>query len=820
MARHVLSRSSTTPNRAVDARNGDSVVQRSGVITTVTGDSGIVGAGNNKITLNGSLIASLDGVSISGQSRNGTPDYRSGHTSTVTLNSRALIEAGSIGVSVSFDTLKLTNNGVIEARSGIQAYETANSEIINTGTIRSNGATDYGTGITVASGTNTSIVNSGTIDFAGLTGIYIYNTKVDGWDRADVTNTGTISGFVVVGTQDGEVINSGQIDGTVISANVVNSGVVNGDIRLENDNGSYQGAGDVNGSISSTFSGGMTIKLDGDLVSSTSGISIPGGEPLSDTGGSGMTTNVSIGAQGSIRAQDMGVNVNYDTLKLTNNGLIEARSGIQAYQTANSEIINTGTIRSIGATDYGTGITVASGTNTSIVNSGTIDFSGLTGIYIYNTKVDGWDRADVTNTGTISGYVVVGTQDGEVINSGRIDGTVISANVVNSGVVNGDIRLENDNGSYQGSGDVNGSISSTFSGGMTIKLDGDLVSSTSGISIPGGEQLSDTGGSGMTTKVSIGADSTLSSQDRALSVNFDTLLFTNDGDISSGTGLVVYSTENSEIVNNGSIVRNGALEYGTGITVVNGTNNHIVNNGIIDFGDQTGIYIGQSDNGNRPDVTNNGTVTGWVVVGTPEGEVANTGRITGNVLAAQTLNSGMIDGTVDGTSLINSGTVTGDIKAEHVVNSGCAQSVQLRLQAAAGGYYDGRNGTVASVTGSDGNDTILGGAGKEVLDGGAGNDLINGGRYHDVLTGGTGKDVFQFDKISGYDTITDFDNGLDRIDLTALGIKSYNSLLKAISSDADGDATIDFSDLNGSYRGVITLDGVSISELDRSDFIF
>ncbi|WP_183154053.1 calcium-binding protein [Paracoccus siganidrum] len=93
----------------------------------------------------------------------------------------------------------------------------------------------------------------------------------------------------------------------------------------------------------------------------------------------------------------------------------------------------------------------------------------------------------------------------------------------------------------------------------------------------------------------------------------------------------------------------------------------------------------------------------------------------------------------------------------------------------AGGAGDDRlNGAAGADTlqGGAGNDMLFGGAGADRLIGGPGDDTLTGGAGADTLTGGAGADVFVFAKRSSVglqrDTITDFGNGADRIDLRAL----------------------------------------------------
>ena len=73
------------------------------------------------------------------------------------------------------------------------------------------------------------------------------------------------------------------------------------------------------------------------------------------------------------------------------------------------------------------------------------------------------------------------------------------------------------------------------------------------------------------------------------------------------------------------------------------------------------------------------------------------------------------------------------------------------------------------VWGGAGDDRLRGGAGDDFLDGGRGDDVVNGGVGANTLTGGDGADRFVFTRPDGeLDRITDFDIGLDLIDLRRL----------------------------------------------------
>lgn len=73
--------------------------------------------------------------------------------------------------------------------------------------------------------------------------------------------------------------------------------------------------------------------------------------------------------------------------------------------------------------------------------------------------------------------------------------------------------------------------------------------------------------------------------------------------------------------------------------------------------------------------------------------------------------------------------------------------------------------------GGQGNDLLRGGSGPDRLDGGVGNDTLFGALGTDTLTGGEGSDAFRFNSVLdgsiNIDRITDFESGVDRIELSA-----------------------------------------------------
>ncbi|WP_299930330.1 calcium-binding protein [uncultured Pelagimonas sp.] len=118
-----------------------------------------------------------------------------------------------------------------------------------------------------------------------------------------------------------------------------------------------------------------------------------------------------------------------------------------------------------------------------------------------------------------------------------------------------------------------------------------------------------------------------------------------------------------------------------------------------------------------------------------------------------------------------------------------------------------------TIEGTLGDDYLDGGGDDDVLRGGSDNDTLIGNAGQDELSGGNGADVFVFnaetDSVHGTtrDTITDFEAGVDMIDLSGIasgltfvssytstaGEVRYNDTVGRLYIDVDGDGGSDFS---------------------------
>ena len=130
------------------------------------------------------------------------------------------------------------------------------------------------------------------------------------------------------------------------------------------------------------------------------------------------------------------------------------------------------------------------------------------------------------------------------------------------------------------------------------------------------------------------------------------------------------------------------------------------------------------------------------------------------------------------------------------------------------------------IFGDDGNNTLDGQGGRDILDGRGGDDILiggesddrlNGGAGDDTLTGDTltsgggGVDVFIFEGAFGNDTITDFEDGIDLLDLEGTGLSFTDLSISASDSD-----TLIEDGLGNS----ITLTGIDSSLITVDDFFF
>jgi Ca2+-binding RTX toxin-like protein len=114
------------------------------------------------------------------------------------------------------------------------------------------------------------------------------------------------------------------------------------------------------------------------------------------------------------------------------------------------------------------------------------------------------------------------------------------------------------------------------------------------------------------------------------------------------------------------------------------------------------------------------------------------------------------------------------------------------------------------IKGGNGNDTLNGSRGEDELHGLSGNDVIDGGVENDKLWGEAGKDIFVFGKNMAFDTIMDYEDGWDRIDVSYYKL----SAPPLVIDDGAGHALVVIDNNNK-----ILVLGATPAQLTASDFI-
>jgi Ca2+-binding RTX toxin-like protein len=148
---------------------------------------------------------------------------------------------------------------------------------------------------------------------------------------------------------------------------------------------------------------------------------------------------------------------------------------------------------------------------------------------------------------------------------------------------------------------------------------------------------------------------------------------------------------------------------------------------------------------------------------------------------------------------------------------------QLTLDLAKHSYTVGSGGNAGTVSGFE--QVIAGNGGSHMMGddahdtifvGGAGNDWMRGKAGSDTLTGGDGADTFAFLKKDtvggGVDTITDFQVGVDHIDMADFG-KGKGGIADAVRFTATDDgSTLVQGLVNKQWVDVVKLAGVDIHD--------
>lgn len=215
--------------------------------------------------------------------------------------------------------------------------------------------------------------------------------------------------------------------------------------------------------------------------------------------------------------------------------------------------------------------------------------------------------------------------------------------------------------------------------------------------------------------------------------------------------------------------------------------------------------------------------------------INGTGNDFDNIITGNTGNN-ILDG-ADGTDTLSFAGLTRAATVNLAVNTaqftGYGYDTILNFENITGGSG------VDNFTGDGGDNVLSGGAGNDTLSGGAGEDTLVGGAGRDLLTGGADADTFVFTALTdsggkNLDTITDFEVGSDRIDLSAidamtgLGDESFTfngsgpfvvgvkGLLQVTTTTTQ---TFVQGDVNGDGKADFKIVLTGVHALQESDFI-
>lgn len=447
-----------------------------------------------------------------------------------------------------------------------------------------------------------------------------------------------------------------------------------------------------------------------------------------------------------------------NTIRIGTGGEVQADFVAIRATGSQTSVLNDGFVRG------NNGIELSGGGNL-VRNSGTIEY-GLTGIGIgfsttghFNTVVNfgtirhsnDFGLPDIGNFG-----VSLFTANASIMNSGSIEG----ANGISSGGGNTNIR---------NSGTIDAtSIAINFQSSGNSVINSGTISTSTGLTA---------------IQFGFGGNQSLA----------------NSGSISSAGTAVSGNVGN--VMNSGDIVG-----VGTAILNLSGGNFTLTNSGLIEAGNY-GVYMSSFGISNSAVIVNNGTISSHlalersgfsILLSAGTGRIVNSGTLLGDIglqSASNTiLNNGMIDGNVTtfSGSLIyrstDSGFVTGDVNG---------------------------SGNNDSFQGGNSVDRFFGNGGNDRLNGGGGNDVLVGGSGYDLLAGGSGADMFVFSSATDIrfagrsDRITDFQTGIDHIDLSAFmsggafigaarfhgvaGEVRYNAVTGNLVGDVNGDRVFDWS---------------------------
>lgn len=264
-------------------------------------------------------------------------------------------------------------------------------------------------------------------------------------------------------------------------------------------------------------------------------------------------------------------------------------------------------------------------------------------------------------------------------------------------------------------------------------------------------------------------------------------------------------------------ISKSGLIFGDFAVRLSGDNSRGVNNGTL-IADDDIVYLGGDDTR----FLNKGVMRGDDAVALVGDDSVFTNGKAGIV---EVWTRGMYSLAVSGetTKTVNHGRMENSL-ANYLFEGGASDDIFINRGVAKGSIslgagddvFDGRGGRhKGDIIGGAGNDVLYAGEGNNALFGLDGVDILNGRKGNDSLTGGGDSDRFEFGTRFGVDTITDFEIGVDEINLYRWkAVTDFDDLLDNHAFDKGGN--VEFR----AGKDKLILLGVSKDDLVETDFNF
>lgn len=123
------------------------------------------------------------------------------------------------------------------------------------------------------------------------------------------------------------------------------------------------------------------------------------------------------------------------------------------------------------------------------------------------------------------------------------------------------------------------------------------------------------------------------------------------------------------------------------------------------------------------------------------------------------------------------------------------------------------------ITGGSGNDSLLGSTSADILLGSGGNDVLNGLAGADTMTGGSGNDTYRFANAAAVDTVTEWVDGSDLVEVSSIaanfdggaGLAARGGAAGSLGALAVGNVNIKEVAQNASASAVGTADFIKLT---------